>query len=171
MYSSLLNCIVFASDPGGKKINLLLQKLDSIKPLKGLSNYAKPTIDYHLIRLYLRRGLVFARTKYAEQYINNQDAERRESTVAAIRELCAKLLCQISAYTAMDISSVNLVEWHVARSVCHRESPDCKLVGNKAQWLRQGFKTCPFYSTCIAHITGFHKLLTMKEPSYKGTSY
>lgn len=171
IHESLLKCTVFATDPSEKKLNLLLQKLDMVPQLKGLAAYAKPTIDYHLIRLYLRRGLLIVRTKHALQYVKNQEAERRESTVAAIRELCSKLLCQISAYTKLDISTVNNVEWNVARSVCHRDRPDCELDGDEGQWLKNGFCRCPFYDTCSARVYEIEELLKMKEPTYKGTSY
>ena len=168
---SIFNCMVFSTDPAEKKFNLLLQKLNAIKPLNGIANYAKPTIDYHLLRLYLRRGLVYARTKYALHYIRDNDAERKECTVAAIRELCSELLCQIAAFTSLDISSINLVEWHVARSVCHREKPDCDLKGNMSLWLSKGFDKCPFSHTCVAYLFNIEQLLNMKEPYYKGTSF
>ena len=53
IYDSVHECGVFSSDPAEKKFNLLIQKLDSIKPLEGLANYANPTIDYHLIAEYI----------------------------------------------------------------------------------------------------------------------
>ena len=168
---ALLKCPVFSSDPEEKKLNLLLQKLNLLTPLSGIGQYAKPAIDYHLLRLYLRRGLIYARTKYAYDYISNPDISRKENTVAALRELCSKLLCQIALSVGLDITSVNLVEWHVARSVCDRDNPDCDLIGVKAKWLKPKYMHCPFCATCIARNTATDKLLTVKEPSYKGTSY
>lgn len=132
----LSKCSVFSSDPEEKKMNLLLQKLNLLEPLNGIGKYAKPAIDYHLLRLYLRRGLIYARTKYAYDYISNSEISRKENTVAALRELCSKLLSQIALYAGLDITSVNLVEWHVARSVCDRDNPDCELKGIEAQWLK-----------------------------------
>lgn len=169
--NTLLKCSVFSTDPEEKKLNLLLQKLDLIPLLKGIGEYAKPAIDYHLLRLYLRRGLIYARTKYAYDYINNPAVSRKENTVAALRELCSKLLSQISLYTHLSITSVNLVEWHVARSVCDRDNPDCHLMGKEAQWLKPCFNECPFSATCTARNSLSSKLLDVKEPSYKGTSY
>ena len=171
IHDSLLKCSVFATDPAEKKLNLLLQKLDGIELLKGIANYAKPTIDYHLIRLYLRRGLLIVRTKHALHYITNQEAERKESTVAAIRELCSKILCQISAYTNLNISAVNTLEWNIARSVCHRENPDCELKGKEGEWLKKEYCKCPFYESCSARVFEIDQLLKLKEPLYKGTSY
>ena len=167
----LLKCSAFSSDPEGKKMNLLLQKLDSIPILQGIGKYAKPAIDYHLLRLYLRRGLLIARTKNALGFVNSPSIQRKEATVAALRGHCSKLLSQISNYSGLSISSVNLVEWHVARSVCGRDHPDCELAGNSSQWLRAKFKECPFASTCLARKFSIKMLLNIIEPSYKGTSY
>ena len=171
VFDSFKGCSSFASDPGGKKRNLLLQKLELIPELHGIGRYAKPAIDYHLIRLYLRRGLLYARNKYGEEYISNPDIDRREHTVAAIRDLCSSLLIQISSYTDLSISSVNLIEWSVARSVCDRDLPDCLLERTESQWLKPVFKECPFCHTCKARLNPEGKLLIIKEPSYKGTSY
>lgn len=167
----LLRCSAFSTDPEGKKMNLLLQKLDSIPILQGIGKYAKPAIDYHLLRLYLRRGLLIARTKNALGFVNSPSVQRKEATVAALRGHCSKLLSQISNYSGLSISSVNLVEWHVARSVCGREHPDCELSGKNAQWLRAKFKECPFANTCLAGKYSIKMLLNMIEPSYKGTSF
>lgn len=168
---SLLACTAFSSDPEEKKMNLLLQKLETILALQGIGNYAKPAIDYHLLRFYLRRGLLFARTQKATDYVSNPDVERKESTVAGVRELVSQLLVQTARYTVMDIISVNLVDWHVARSVCTRECPDCNLSGQEAQWLKPLFERCPFYTTCMAKYHQSDKILSIVEPSYKGTSY
>lgn len=168
---SLLGCTAFSSDPEEKKMNLLLQKLETIPALQGIGYYAKPAIDYHLLRLYLRRGLLCARTQKASDYVSNHDVERKESTVAGVRELVSKLLVQTAMYTVMDIISVNLVDWHVARSVCMRECPDCNLSGKEAQWLKPVFERCPFYTTCMAKDHPADKVLSIVEPSYKGTSY
>ena len=169
--SSLKLCSVFSTDPEGKKLNLLLQKLDMYSLCHGIGSYAKPAIDYHLIRLYLRRGLLYARTKYALDYLNNPEVERKENTVAAVREHCSLLLKQISAYTGCSIASVNLIEWHVARSVCTREQPDFQLLSERAKWLKPQFCKCPFYETCSAKQNTSETLLNLIEPNYKGTSY
>lgn len=168
---ALKKCQVFTTDPEGKKMNLLLQKLNSITELHGIDCYAMPAIDYHLMRLYFRRGLLYARTKMALDFISNPDINRKESTVGAVRELCSGLLSQVSLFTGMSVSEINNIEWHVARSVCLREQPDCDLLGEKARWLKTEFNECPFRHTCMACNYSTDKLLLFKEPSYKGTSY
>ena len=168
---SMLKCPVFSSDPEEKKLNLLFQKLDVIPALSGIGCYAKPAIDYHLLRLYLRRGLLYARTKYAYEFISNPEIERKEQTVAGIREHASALLSQISLYTGLTVSDVNLIEWNVARSICDREHPDCELCGEEAQWLRRVFNKCPFHKTCASVNQPCNGTQFIKEPSYIGTSY
>jgi hypothetical protein len=168
---TMLKCPVFSSDPEEKKLNLLFQKLDDIPALSGIGSYAKPAIDYHLLRLYLRRGLLYARTKYAYEFISNPDIERKEWTIAGIREHASALLSQIALYTGLTISAVNLIEWNVARSICDREHPDCGLCGEEAQWLRKGFNKCPFHNTCASANQPCNGIQFIKEPSYIGTSY
>lgn len=166
----LLLCPAFSQDPSEKKLQLLLQKLSSLKPLKGLGKYYKPAIDYHLIRCYLRRGLIFPKTQYAESFISNPSIQRKESTVGAMRKLCCEIMEQICWFTLLDISSVNLVEWHIGRSVCTQGKPDCFLKDKDASWLKAKFSKCPFYDNCVAcqYKKGY---ITIQEPTYVGMSY
>lgn len=167
---NLLSCNTFAMDVEEKKMQLLLQKLSLYKVFKGLSAYCQPAIDYHLIRTYLRRGLLFAKTEYAKGYIMNQSAERKDSTVAAVRHLCSELMLDICIYTDLDVNTINQIEWHIGRSICLQEKPDCNLEERESQWLRPYFSSCPFSSTCAAKRVN-SDLLEMKEPVYKGSSY
>jgi len=166
----LLSCLTFSKDPNEKKLQLLLQKLSNIKQLKGLGKYYKPAIDYHLIRCYLRRGLILPKTQYAENFIINSAIQRKESTVGAMRQLCCELIEQICWFTSLDISSVNLVEWHMGRSVCIQGKPDCFLKSKDAAWLKVKFSRCPFYDNCVA-CQYKKEYLTIQEPTYDGTSY
>lgn len=167
---NLLLCNTFATDIEEKKMQLLLQKLSLYKVFEGVATYCQPAIDYHLIRTYLRRGLLFAKTEYAKGYIMNQSAERKDSTVAAVRHLCAELMLNICIYTDLDVNTVNQIEWHIGRSICLQEKPDCNLKEKDSQWLRPYFSSCPFSDTCAAKC-GNSDLLDMKEPAYKGSSY
>lgn len=167
---NLLSCKTFANDPEEKKMQLLLQKASAYTPLEGLENYYRPAIDYHLIRCYLRRGLIFAKTKSASNYIENKDSQKRESTVAAIRKLCADLLINICDYTRLSILSVNQIEWNIGRSICVQDCPDCTLCTPDASWLKPHFARCPFYETCAARQQN-PAFLTLNEPNYLGTSY
>lgn len=168
--NNLLACSVFSNDPEEKKMNLLIQKLSTYPLLAGLSEYYQPAIDYHLIRCYLRRGLLYAKTQYAVDYLRNSNIERKECTIAAVRELCAKLLSDISNYTNLNISIVNQIEWNIARSVCIHDNPDCFLESNDSKWLRPKYEVCPFINTCVARRHN-KEFLQLNEPKYHGSSY
>lgn len=163
-------CAVFTNDPEEKKLQLLFQKLSSFLLLQGLKKYYKPAIDYHLIRCYTRRGLIMAKTKQGLDYLLNEDSKRKESTVAAIRQLCSDLMLSICQYTSLDVLTVNQIEWNVGRSVCVQNKPDCYLKCNDSDWLKPTFSRCPFFDTCTARIHN-KELLTINEPTYEGSSY
>lgn len=163
-------CSAFAGDPQEKKLQLLIQKLSLYDGMEELSAYYHPAIDYHLIRNYLRRGLVYCKTKHAREYIENNLAERTEKTVAAIRRHCSCMIEEISVYTGLDINVVNQIEWHVGRSVCTNEKADCMLEMQESQWLKSTFEKCPFYDTCMARRYN-QAYLNIREPNYNGSSF
>lgn len=168
----LRKCTAFSEDPKEKKLQLLLQKLSNYDGLQELSIHCRPAIDYHLIRCYLRRGLLFPKTKYAKEFMTDSSSGRRESTVGALRHLCCNLLEQITWYTELDIRTVNLIEWNVGRSVCIQGKPDCHLENDDAAWLKPKYLRCPFYDGCRAvRNEDGGLLLYVNEPGYKGTSY
>ena len=169
-YSDLCTCPFFSEDPERKKLQLLFQKLSQFPQLAGLANYYHPAIDYHLIRNYLRRGLLYTNSKRGIEYIKNSDVRRKESTTAALRKLCSEVLLNICEYTGLDVPSINQVEWHIGRSVCVQDKPDCNLIEHDSQWLKPVFKTCPFYNTCAARCYN-RDYLQLNEPKYTGTSY
>ncbi len=167
--NNFLSCNAFSNDPEEKKIQLLLQKLSAFSKLSGLSKYYQPAIDYHLVRCYLRRGLLVANTKYAKDFLYNSDIERKESTMAGIRRLCSELLLNICEYTDLDTNVVNQIEWNIGRSICIRDNPDCFLKSEDAKWLKSKFDVCPYFTSCAARNND--KLLHLNEPMYKGSSY
>lgn len=168
--NNILLCTVFSKDPQEKKLQLLIQKLSVFENMKELSLYYRPAIDYHLVRTYLRRGLIYGKTKYAQQFIENNLVERKERTVASIRMHCAKMIDEISVYTGLDISTINLIEWHIGRSVCTQDKADCELETRDSNWLKPTFEKCPFYNSCMARCYN-HDYLEVQEPNYNGSSY
>lgn len=167
----LIKCPAFSKDPKEKKLQLLLQKLSSYENMQELASYCKPAIDYHLIRCYLRRGLIYPKRKYAEEFIYAVSVQRKETTVGALRQLCSDLLEQIAWYTELDICVVNSIEWNIGRTVCTQNHPDCYLETNDAAWLKTRFTHCPFFESCLARQNEEKDLLYINEPEYKGTSY
>lgn len=168
----LRKCAAFSNDPKEKKLQLLLQKLSSYDGLQELSFHCRPAIDYHLIRCYLRRGLLFPTTKYAKEFMAAPSSGRKEGTVGSLRHLCCNLLEQIAWYTELDICTVNLIEWHVGRSVCIQGKPDCHLENADAAWLKEKYRRCPFYGSCqAARNEDGGMLLHANGPEYRGASY
>lgn len=167
---NLLECSVFSQDPEEKKLQLLLQKLSIYPQLSELSKSCKPAVDYHLIRSFLRRGLISPKTKLSIDYVLSTEIQRRESTVGALRQLCGLLIQEISNYTGLSISSVNQIEWHVGRSICKEGEPDCYLKEPESVWACEKYNKCPFCETCSA-LNFNHDLLHIGEPTYLGTSY
>ena len=170
IHKNILMCPPFSGDPQEKKMQLLIQKLSFLENMGELSLYYRPAIDYHLIRSYLRRGLIYSKTKHAREYIENNLTERTEKTVAAIRMHCSSMMDEISIYTGLDINVINLIEWNIGRSVCTQNKADCKLETKDSQWLKPTFEKCPFYNTCLARCYN-HDYLKVQEPNYNGSSY
>ena len=166
----LCECRAYSQDPEEKKLQLLFQKLSNYRQLSSLDAYCKPTIDYHLIRCFLRRGLISPKTKLSLAFVLSPEIQRRESTVGALRQLCADVVIEISQYTDMSIKSVNQIEWVVGRSICVEGEPDCYLQGDDAVWARKKYNKCPFFTTCCA-VNFNPELLHIAEPNYRGSSY
>jgi|GEM_PF-1653772 len=166
----LLSCSAFSNDPEEKKLQLLFQKLSNYQGFESLGNICKPTIDYHVIRCFLRRGLVHPVTKYAKEYIFNVSAERKENTIGALRSLCSEVILNLSWLTTLNVNIINRIEWWLGRSVCIEDDPDCLLNHNDAAWLKEHFDKCPFYRYCYA-INDDKSYLALNEPTYKGTSF
>lgn len=161
---------VFSSDPEGKKTQLLLQNLSDYSGLRALSDYCKPAIDYHIIREFLRRGLVQPKNQNAYDFIFNPNVQRKEQTVGALRKVCSEEFYNLQWITSFDIVTLNTIEWWIGRSICLKESPDCGLRTDTSQWLKPHFEKCPFYDSCYA-IQVDNRFLHIVEPNYQGSSY
>ncbi len=161
---------VFSSDPQQKKLQLLLQSLSDYPQFSILSHYYKPTIDYHLIRLFLRRGIVKPITQAAMEYVFNQESIRRESTVASLRQVCSESLETLCWITSLDVRTVNRIEWWIGRTTCINGVPDCYLEKSESSWLKKCFDKCPYYNYCYARQVN-NKFLDISEPRYHGNSY
>jgi hypothetical protein len=160
----------FSGDPEGKKSQLLLQNLSEYPELSALSSYCKPAIDYHIIREFLRRGLVQPKNQTGHDFIFNSDVKRQEQTIAALRKVCSEAFYDLKWITNCDLTTINTIEWWIGRSVCLKECPDCKLEQKSSQWLKPSFSKCPFYDSCHA-IQFDSRFLHIVEPTYTGNSY
>jgi len=162
--AQLSTCSVFTEDPVEKKLQLLLQKISIYKGFEPVGNICKPTIDYHLVRGFLRREFLVPRTAYGREIISS-DSIRKEQTMGAIRKHCADLITTISSLTGQSIATINNIEWWIGRTICEDENPLCKLETHNADWLRGCFVECPFRSFCRLDSA------TISAPNYSGNSY
>ena len=159
----------FSKDPESKKTQLLMQNLSTYSGYSFLNKYCKPAIDYHIIREFLRRGIVCPSNQTAIEFIKNPKT-RKEQTVAGLRKVCAEAFFSLKWLTEYDIVTLNTVEWWIGRSVCVKENPDCQLLTDDSQWLKPEFLRCPFYESCYARQVD-NEYLTIVEPNYQGNSY
>ena len=163
-------CSVFAGDPEEKKLQLLMQSLSDYPKFYNLERYYNTTVDYHLIRLFLRRGIIRPTNKYGENFIFNDKVERTEATVGALRNVCSKAIKNLCIITSLNLKKINRIEWWIGRTVCTENKPDCLLKRKESSWLKNDFKKCPYYYNCYAN--NYNKdYLEIKEPKYKGNSY
>lgn len=162
-------CTVFSIDPQQKKTQLLFQTMSDYEGFEELAKYYKPTIDYHLIRLFIRRGIVRPNNQYAYKYVFDQNIIRKENTIATLRSVCAKSLEELCWITSLNLKEVNRIEWWIGRSVCTNDMPDCSLKRKDSYWLRKKFTKCPYYYTCYAQKN--NNILYINEPKYTGNSY
>lgn len=160
----------FSGDPAEKKFRLLIQCVSDYESLLNLSNYYEPTIDYHIIRMYIRRGVVKPVRKETVNYLLNDDVVRKESTIGALRTVCANSMNTISWLTQLDVKTVSRIEWWIARTICINDKPDCLLVGEDSQWVQKHYEKCPFYDICQARRQE-NEFLMVNEPKYGGKSF
>lgn len=159
----------FGHDPQQKKLQLLFQNLTDYQEFSDMKSWLKPTIDYHLIRCFLRRGLIRPISQQGMDYIF-KDSVVYESTAASIREKCSEAIDILCWITGLDIKIINRIEWWIGRSICLEGNPDCFLEHRESQWAKASFEKCPFYHSCYA-IKYNNKYLTIEAPNYRGNSY
>jgi hypothetical protein len=164
---SLDRCYVFIEDPEEKKRQVLLHRLAGSGLMPHVGLLCSPAIDYHILRLYLRRGDVAPETKAGTDYMTASQS-RRATTVASLRRTVAAALSDIARYSRLPVHLVNTIEWWVGRSVCLRDKPDCELQGDACHWLRPHFSRCPFADTCFALNVAPEHLLKITEPRHAG---
>ena len=159
----LKNIPVFSDDPEMKKAQVLIHSLVRSKywHFEDEENI-RPAIDYHIMRLYIRRGNIWPKTLEGENYLK-KNIRRYAKTTSALRTIVASAMKIISGYHGLSIVDVNSAEWWIGRSVCKRNSPDCYLKLEESKWLRDSFNECPYRRTCMAWTTD-QSLFTATEP-------
>ena len=125
---------VFSEDPEQKKLQVLLHNIARVNIISGIDALCKPAIDYHIMRLYIRRGDITPNTSLGYEFLNNK-ISRKASTVAAFRSVVANALNYSSFCTNIPIPQINYIDWWIGRSVCLKENPNCTNLGDTSKWL------------------------------------
>ena len=163
------DCEVFSKDPESKKTQILFQSLSVYPQLSKIRDYCNPAIDYHIIRTYLRRGLVYPLTEFTHERLYSWNV-KSERTIGILRGFCASVIKNLSSASKLTVNEINHIDWWIGRSVCIQNEPDCSLKNTDAQWLKNEYSKCPFYDNCDAIMVD-NKLMRINEPNYSGTSY
>lgn len=179
--TSLLRCKVFSGDIIEKKIQLLIMKISKYDVFNSLAYKCKPTIDYHIIRTFTRRGYLIMKDNKSINFVNGSTVHQ-EKTIAAVRKHCANIISNISKNTNLSILDINSIEWWIGRSICLENEPDCLLCKESSNWLKLDYNQCPFYNYCLANreykqlnLFGQDEiginLKSIESPNYNGNSF
>ncbi len=154
---------VFSEDPEAKKLQVLLHSLFRSKLLnfdeKGI---VQPTIDYHLMRLYIRRGNIWHTNSSGLKYLRS-NIRRLSTTTSALRAIIADALRNISFYSKQSLVDINGAEWWIGRTLCSRENPDCEMQTGLGDWLKPHYNNCPYINVCYAKTCDID-LIEVNEP-------
>lgn len=129
----------------------------------------RPAIDYHIMRLNIRRGNLWPVNSLGNQYINS-NINRRSMTTSAIRNIIGTGLRDIANLSGISIAFINAAEWWIGRTVCVRNNPDCNLDSEKSAWLKGIFDKCPYNGMCYA-FNNDKSLLKTSEPRERSKYY
>lgn len=156
------------SDPTQKKSNLLILYLNK----RGLWRVAdpesiQPPIDYHVMRVVLRLGIVKIDNPLLEEKIRKGIPVSAEED-AEIRQLVKSALYSLITKYGLDLFNLDSTLWMVGRNCCLKDSPVCQY----EQCPRTGFCTimeglnytcklrCPFAEYCSGALNKDFRSLT-----------
>lgn len=133
----------FEQDPLKKKANLLITFL-RYRPENFIDFEPDPMIDYHIMRIFLRMGLLQIPDYNAEMAIENE---------YLIRCYCYYIMQALSTYSKYDLSTINFFFWALGKTVCMYVQHTC---------LKSG--VCPLESICP-------QLILRREPRIETINY
>ena len=149
---ALINTLpVFSDDPLHKKGNLLAQILLREGIIKVSDEYnMEPSIDYHVIRFFLRTGMI----DVSETNTRNRLKSSGEFTLEEVTELrkqianCMKIVFNESG---ISIAKQGFIAWTIGRDYCRNEGANCATN-----------KYCPIYRICKGYNNADYR--NLKEP-------
>lgn len=162
----------YSEDPLSKKSNAFAQELARERIVEFQdADRIPPAIDYHLIRLYLRNGRVFATDPHIFNALRSGTTHRMR-LVRLLREEVSKALELTASYANLAIHELNYLEWQIARNRCERDFTNCDgawpadLIDPDVSSLGD---CCPLKESCNAYAMPQWK--AMLEPEIKKAFY
>ena len=154
LFERLRQVPAFAEDPLSKKSNALAQELarEGIVDFIDASKIP-PAIDYHLIRLYLRTGRVYASNEAVFSSLSTGQTHRPR-LLRLLREATAIALSTTAEFAKLPIHELNYLEWQLGRSRCERDFVNCN--GEwpselKDESITKMSAACPMRENCHAY--------------------
>ncbi len=144
--SNLINTIpVFQDDPLHKKGNLLIQILlrEGRVNVEDQNN-VEPSIDYHVIRFFLRYGFFNLDERTMQRLSGGEPFSLDETT--ALRQSIAECMKRLSN-AGISIAKMGFIAWSVGRTYCRTEEASC-----------EHDAYCPVCHECAGN----------KDPKYRG---
>lgn len=150
--SNAINSLpVFKDDPLHKKGNLLIQILlrEGLVIVNDEHNVA-PSIDYHVIRFFLRNGFIYFENNTIAERLSNDDAFNLEE-ITELRMVISECMKYIYVHANISIAKLGYIAWSVGRDYCQNDYIDC-----------EHEKTCPMVKSCKGYIDIAYR--NLKEP-------
>ena len=149
--SNTINSLpVFKDDPLHKKGNLLIQILlrEGIVNVEDEYN-VEPSIDYHVIRFFLRNGFISLDNTMANRLSSGDSFTVEEIT--ELRTVISNCMKHIYESAKISIAKLGFIAWSVGRDYCRNEYISC-----------EHKKTCPMIRSCKGYKDLYYRKL--KEP-------
>ncbi|MDP1986812.1 hypothetical protein, partial [Phenylobacterium sp.] len=126
-YELMRQIPAFAEDELEKKVRVLAHDLhrEEIVVFADPENL-KPAVEYHLLRLYLRTGRVYATKESVRDRLRSPGLTSRDRLVKLLRQSVEEAMIQTAFYAGMDVATLNYVEWQIGRAICTPDFPRCE---------------------------------------------
>jgi len=152
LYENLDQFVEFRKDPLRKKSNVLVHEMMRNGSIPFVDpEYARPAIDYHIIRSYIRTGRVFPTNDQVVDILRSHQASSRIRFITEARLATSKAVQLVADYAKISVAELNYIEWMIARTRCLRNNPICSgCVKNSIskELPLLGGDTCCFSSFC-----------------------
>lgn len=149
--NTINNLPIFVDDPLHKKGNLLIQILlrEGLVIVDDEYNVA-PSIDYHVIRFFLRNGFIHFNDKKMFQRLSNGEKFTLDE-ITELRMVISECMKYIYKFANISIAKLGFVAWSVGRDFCRNDYVNC-----------EHEDTCPMINSCKGYSDIAYRLL--KEP-------